>query len=179
MLENPYRKIRRRLRLTMRDLDLASSTVSRIESGQYEQLSDGMVGALFLAVADAGADTDVLAAELEREYGTPYLALAYQRWRELKRKYIGDHAQWPTLASVRNRSKYGESPMGAFTRMVSGSVDRFCSEFCVQAPTLTRYIEGKHSYIDPPASVREALEQAGYDEAEKLFEMQRKWLDDK
>lgn len=53
MIENPYRMIRQRLKIGGRALGMSSSTVSRIESGQYEELSDGMVGALF-AVANAG-----------------------------------------------------------------------------------------------------------------------------
>ena len=177
MIENPYRMIRRRLKLSGRALGMSASTVSRIESGQYEELSDGMVGALYLAVADAGADIDVLAAELEETFGTAYLDEAYLRWRRMKRKSEGDRTQWPRLEGVWGRTLLGESPMGAFTRLVSGTVERFCSRFCLQAPTLARYIEGKFDYLEPPAIVREALTDAGYDELEELFEMQRKWID--
>lgn len=177
MIENPYRMIRRRLRLGGRGLGLSSSTVSRIESGQYEELSDGMVGKLFLAVSSAGADTAVLAAELEETFGTPYLAEAYLRWRRMKRKTEGDTVQWPSLSTVAERKRFGESPMGAFARLTSGSVDKFCSAFCLQAPTLTRYIEGHFDYLVPPATVREALTDAGYDELDELFELQRKWID--
>lgn len=179
MIENPFRMIRRRLKLSGRALGLASSTVSRIESGQYEELSDGMVGALFLAVANAGADTDVLAAELEDRFGTPYLAEAYLRWRRMKRKSEGDTAPWPELSEVQARALLGESPMGAFARLTSGTVEKFCSQFCMQAPTLTRYIGGQFGYLVPPQAVREALTDAGYDELETLFEMQRKWIDGK
>lgn len=177
MIENPYRMIRRKLRLGGRGLGMSSSTVSRIESGQYEELSDGMVGALFLAVADAGVDTSVLAAELKQAFGTPYLAEAYLRWRHMKRKVEGDAADWPHLAAVQARGVVGESPMGAFARLTSGSVEKFCSTFCIQAPTLVRYIEGKFDYLSPPASLVEALEDAGYDEAETLFDMHREWID--
>lgn len=177
MIENPYRMIRRRLRLGGRGLGLSSSTVSRIESGQYEELSDGMVGKLFLAVASAGADTDVLAAELEETFGTPYLAEAYKRWRRMKRKSEGDTVKWPTLTQVLRKQELGESPMGAFTRLVSGSVDKFCATFCLQAPTLVRYIEGRFDYVVPPMTVREALTDAGYDGLDELFNLQREWLD--
>lgn len=182
MTENPYRMIRRRLKLSGRALGLSSSTVSRIESGQYEELSAGMVEALFSAVSAAGADTDVLAAELESIFGTPYLAEAYLRWRKAQRKSAGDVAEWPSIARVRKRMADGEAPVGAFARLTSGSVDRFCAQFCIQAPTLTRYIEGRSSnkelpYLEPPAAVREALTDAGYDELDKLFSLQRKWID--
>ena len=182
MIENPYRMIRRRLRVGGRGLGLASSTISRIESGQYEELSDGMVGALYLAVAEAGVDTEVLAAELEDTFGTPYLAEAYLRWRRMKRKSEGDTTHWPRLSEIETLAKYGQAPMGAFARSVSGSVEKFCAQFCIQAPTLTRYIEGRSGekelpYFEPPASVREALTDAGYDHLDELFEMQRMWRD--
>ena len=182
MIENPYRMIRRRAQLGGRALGLSSSTVSRIESGQYEELSDGMVGALFLAISDAGVDTAVLAAELESRFGTPYLSEAYLRWRKMKRKTEGDKAQWPHMAAIAQRAKMGESPMGAFARLTSGSVHKFCTTFCIQAPTLTRYIEGRSSgkelpYLMPPAAVVEALTAAGYDSRDELFDMQRKWID--
>lgn len=177
MIENPYRMIRRRLKIGGRALGMSASTVSRIESGQYEELSDGMVETLFRAVSKAGADTDVLAAELEDRFGTPYLAEAYLRWRSMKRRSEGDLADWPELSEVQARQRSGESPMGAFARLTAVSVDRFCSRFCVQVPTLTRYIEGRFDYLEPPQSVRVALTEAGYDELEELFEMQRKWID--
>lgn len=179
MIENPYRMIRQRLKIGGRALGMSSSTVSRIESGQYEELSDGMVGALFLAVANAGADTDVLAAELEEKFGTPYLAEAYLRWRHMKRRTEGDAVTWPRLSVIRQRAVMGEAPMGAFARLTSGSVERFCSQFCLQAPTLARYIEGSFDYLAPPAAVREALTDAGYDKLDELFDLQRKWIDGK
>lgn len=179
MIENPYRMIRKRLNLGGRGLGLSSSTVSRIESGQYEVLSDGMVGALYLAVASADVDTSVLAAELEEKFGTPYLSEAYLKWRRMKRKVEGDTAQWPHRAALQSRMLLGEAPMGAFARLVSGSVDKFCSTFCIQAPTLARYIEGDFDYLVPPTSVREALAEAGYDELDELFDLQRKWIDDR
>lgn len=182
MISNPYLMIRRRLRLGGRSLGLTSSTVSRIENGQYEELSDGMVEALFIAVAESGVDTDVLAAELERDFGTPYLAEAYLRWRRMKRKIEGDTVAWPKLSVVRARVRDGEAPMGAFARLTSGSVEKFCSQFCIQAPTLGRYIKGRSGaktlpYLEPPVSLREALTDAGYDKPESLFELQRKWID--
>lgn len=174
---NPYRKIRRQFRISTRGLSISSATVSRIEAGHYEELSDEMVGTLFLAITSAGADIDLIAADLEDTYGTPYLSYAYMKWRKLKRRTEGDTVQWPHLAAVRTRKLMGESPMGAFARLTSGSVPKFCSQFCVQAPTLARYIEGHFDYIEPPASVREALEDAGYSELEELFTLQRKWID--
>ena len=107
MIENPYRMIRRRLRVGGRGLGLASSTISPIESGQYEELSDGMVGALYLAVADAGVDTEVLAAELEDTFGTPYLAEAYLRWRrEMRAHHRRDKAcEEALLRRLRRRLK--------------------------------------------------------------------------
>ena len=179
MIENPFRMIRKRLKLSGRALGLASSTVSRIENGQYEELSDGMVQALFQAVSKAGADTHVLAAELEDRYGTPYLSEAYLRWRKAKRASVGDVISWPSLGSVRSRVLLGESPMGAFARLASGSVGRFCTQLCIQVPTLTRYIEGQFGYLSPPQAVEEALTDAGYDELEALFELQREWIDGK
>ena len=132
--------------------------------------------------APDGVDTEVLAAELEDTFGTPYLAEAYLRWRRMKRKSEGDTTHWPRLSEIEMLAKYGQAPVGAFARAVSGSVEKFCAQFCIQAPTLTRYIEGRSGekelpYFEPPASVREALTDAGYDHLDELFEMQRMWRD--
>src|SRR5690606_36377073 len=129
-----------------------------------------------LAASDAGADLEVLAAELEENFGTPYIAEAYLRWRRMKRKSEGDKTEWPSIESIEHQMFLGQAPMAAFARAVSGSVDRFCTRFCIQAPTLTRYIEGRSGdkelpYFMPPASVVEALTDSGYDECDDLFEL--------
>ena len=179
MIENPYRMIRRRLKIGVRALGFSPSTVFRIEHGQYEELSDEMVGALFVAVQAAGADTDVLAAELEDRFGTPYLSEAYLRWRKAKRKSEGDTVKWPQLAEVQARQAVYESPMGAFARLVSGSTGRFSAQFCIPEATLMRFVNGDYGYIAAPGAVREALSDARYDELDELFEMQGKWIDGK
>lgn len=177
MIENPYRMIRRRLKIGVRALGFSTSTVFRIEHGQYEELSDEMVGKLFIAVTDAGADTDVLAAELEDRFGTPYLAEAYLRWRRMKRASEGDTTRWPSLADVQAHQTRFESPLNAFARLVSGSASRLCAQFCIPEATFLRYSNGNYAYLEPPSAVKEALAEARYDEFDELFEMQGKWID--
>lgn len=182
MIENPYQMVRKRLKISGRSLarienGISSSTVSRIENGLYEELSAGMIQPLLDEAKRNGVDFEVIAAELETRYGTPYLHEAYSRWRHAKRGEIGDGAEWPELSEVQARMRNGESPMGAFASIFAGTVDRFCNALCIPPSTLARYVEGRFDYLQPPAAVREALTDARYPEIDALFEMQRKWID--
>ena len=174
MRKNPFYTIRRRLRLTQRAITgLSISSVQRIEMGHYEALSEGMLNALVAEVEDAGVDFAEIAEELEAEYGTPYLAEAYQKWRVEHRQLSGARLTWPVLDDL----PWGQSPIGAFARLTSGSVAAFCKDFCIQVPTLTRYAEGRYDYLEPPQALRQALTDARYPEIEELFRLQRKWID--
>lgn len=174
MQMNPFQMIRRRLRRSRSGIyGLSVATVQRIELGFYEALSDGMVDALVSEVEDAGIDFADIAADLESVYGTPYLSQAYQAWRKMRRQETGRTAQWPNLEELSS----AETPIGAFARAVSGSMFGFCRDFCVQGPTVARYAEGAFEYVTAPASLRQALEDAGYPEIDRLFNMQREWID--
>lgn len=182
MIENPYRFIRRRLKLSRGALGFATSTLSRIENGQYETLSDEMVARLLAEAERLGADLEVLAGELEERFGTPYLGEAYLRWRKMRRKVSGDLVKWPKLGGIRRGVLVGQSPVEALAKQTAVTVDRFCTLFCLQEPTMRRYMRGSSGrkqlvYAEPAAAVREALEDAGYPDLEELVEMQRRWLD--
>ena len=171
---NPFRLIRRKLRLAQSGIPgISDTTVQRIEIGQYEELSDGMIDALVQAVEAKGTDFSEIAEELQSTYGTPYLTEAYQKWRISRRKSFGDRAEWPDLDQL----DQSVSPMHAFIAELSGTLYRFCTDLCVQGPTVERYARGEYAYDNPPESLQEAFEQAGYTERNKLFSLQRKWID--
>ena len=174
MTVNPFQLIRRRLRKPRAGItELSLSTVQRIELGFYEALSDGMVDALLHEVEAAGVPLEDVAAQLEETYGTPYLSVAYEQWRRDRRAETGRAARWPHLDDL----SPNESPMGGFARAVSGTMHGFCKDFCVQGPTVARYAEGAFNYISAPTALRQALSDAGYPEIEKLFNMQREWIE--
>lgn len=176
-VENPVRMIRKKLRLPTRAVPgIGQATVLRLEAGHYEELSDGMADALVEAVTANGVDFDVIAADLQHTFGTPYLSVAYVKWRRMHRAETGDRVTWPSLSRL---GAGAESPMGSFARQVSGSVHQFCMDFCVQGPTLARYIRGEYNYLRPPQTIRQALEDARYPQIEELFSKQREWLDER
>ena len=171
---NPYKLIRKRLRLTQDKIPgLSKVTVYRIETGQYEQLSDNMVNGLVTAVEERDIDFAEIANDLNDRYGTPYLTQAYEKWREIQRRSFGDSVTWPDLKKLRT----DVSPMEAFVEEVSGTLHTFCTSLCLQGPTVVRYMSGAYQYFDPPEALEKALEQAGYAERNKLFTLQRRWID--
>lgn len=173
---NPFKLVRTRLRLPQHGITgLSDSTVERIEAGHYESLSDGMIDALSRAVTDRGIDFEEISNDLNDRYGTPYIAEAYQRWRVQQRREFGDKVTWPDLDEIRRREG---SPMRNFALEVSGSVNGFCRDLCIQAPTLERYMRGKYAYAEPPLALQEALQEAGYPERRRLFDLQGKWIDE-
>lgn len=181
MIENPFRAIRRKLRLPMRGIrGLSLGTVQRIERGHYEQISDGMADALFTEVEAAGANVDLMVAELERVFGTPYLVEAYRRWRTLHRKESGSAAEWPTIAQIEAGAQEQRiSPVLAFTRLVSASLGSFCDDYCLQAVTVRSYAAGRFTYLVPPKSFVTAMQEAGYPYLEQLVELHREWVDNR
>jgi hypothetical protein len=171
--------IRKRMQIKPGAILLADSVISRIEHGHYEELSDGMSMALLDAVNVVEGDFTIIADDLNRMYGTPYLDEAYKKWRQWKRSTTGDHIEWPRLHEVVLESlELGVSPMAVFVKKTSKSLNSFCSELCLQVPTMERFIEGRFNYLLPPATLVEALKQARYAEADTLFELQQEWIDE-
>lgn len=172
---NPFAFIRRRLKLTQAEVPgLSATTVQRIENGQYEELSDGMIGSLVEAVEYRGVDFADISSELSDTYGTPYLTEAYATWRGENRKRFGSRTMWPPLERL---TEEGKSPMSVFIRETAGTEYKFCTGLSIQEPTVGRYVRGEHEYFEAPWALDEALAQAGYADRKKLFALQREWIE--
>ena len=169
MSKNPYALLRERAGYTMKrfcaDFGFAKQTLIGIESGMYPELSDRMIFAIEDATDKASAP---MLDTLLEEYDTPYLPVAYDKWKRAERKKL-------VLPAVELRFTDEFSPMHFFVKDTIGSVQGFAKKLKVPSGTVLRYIGGKQRLM--PTSLWIALEDVGYSDKFALQNLQAEWTD--
>lgn len=167
--KSPYTLLRERAGYTMKrfgaDFDFAKQTIIGIESGMYPELSERMVTAIEDASDKAGVS---MLETLLEEYDTPYITVAYDKWRRKERRQI-------VLPVVELHFTDEFSPMHFFVKDTIGSVQGFAKKLKVPSGTVLRYISGKQRLM--PTSLWVALEDVGYADKNALQNLQAEWTD--
>jgi hypothetical protein len=170
--ENPYRALRMACKTSTRDFakkhELAKTTLTYIETGQYAQLSDYQIQALGSECAEKGVNASSI---LLAGWGVSTLGAAYEASQHAARRVA--HSVFDVLPPERWTDDL--SPFHFYIKATTGSVQGFCKQLKVPASSVLRYTTGVTRSM--PKVIEQALFEAGVSKLKKLRAMQEEWVD--
>jgi len=172
MTKNPYVRLRELCGMSQKKFadkhDFGKMTMVYLESGMYTKVSDRQSIALGKECAEKGIDAKTF---LVAEYGFSSLNAAYLVWRSEDRKLRSPSVL--EKASTPFDSSLEASPVAAFVRQTTGSLQGFCKLLKIPSITMTRYMRGET--VKVPDALLSALEDVKYPHAQALFDAQAAW----
>lgn len=171
-MENPFKRLRMLTKTSQKEFaakyEFAGTTMTYIESGQYPDLSDGMVTAL----GQECYEKNVNAAEILRtEYNAQTLQDAYHAWQSLERMQVAYKFQAPPPEQWTDKL----SPFHFFMLSVAPSQQAFCKLLKVPSASVNRFTTGYTRSM--PKVLEQALREVQYPYLPELLTMQVNWTD--
>lgn len=171
--DNPYRALREATGISTREFakkyDLAKTTLTYIETGQYANLSDYQINSLGQECAAKGVDA---AAILTTGWSASTLQEAYETSQHASRKAA--HNLFDIEPPERSTAEL--SPFHFFIKATTGSAQGFCKTLKVPASHVLRFTTGKTRTM--PLVIERALRETGMSQIGKLIAMQVAWTDE-